>query len=100
MEWSEEYIIKLIDAYREKSLLWNPQHKDHFKKVGTESRCLEGNRSRTKYISGTMQTKGGGIFCSRFSKSKGVIRAKFLYWPLISCDFQVHYKLCTVSFSK
>ena len=32
MEWSEENLIKLIDAYRNKSLLWDPQHKNHFKK--------------------------------------------------------------------
>lgn len=32
MEWSEENSIKLIVAYCNKSLLWDPQHKDHFKK--------------------------------------------------------------------
>lgn len=32
MEWSEETLIKLIDEYRKQSILWDPQHKDHYKK--------------------------------------------------------------------
>lgn len=32
MVWSEENSLKLIDAYRKKSLLWDLQHKDRFKK--------------------------------------------------------------------
>lgn len=32
MEWSEETLLKLIDAYRKQTILWDPRHKDHYKK--------------------------------------------------------------------
>ncbi|GFU45696.1 MADF domain-containing protein [Nephila pilipes] len=32
MEWSEENVLKLIQIYKTKSLLWDPKHEEHFKK--------------------------------------------------------------------
>ncbi|GFR13851.1 MADF domain-containing protein [Trichonephila clavata] len=32
MEWSQENLLKLIDLYKTKSLLWHPKHPDYFKK--------------------------------------------------------------------
>lgn len=31
-EWSEHKCLSLIDAYKEHSILWNPKHKDYYKK--------------------------------------------------------------------
>lgn len=31
--WSEEQSLELIGLYREKPVLWNPQHPQYFKKV-------------------------------------------------------------------
>lgn len=31
-EWSEEITLTLIDIYKRKTVLWDPKHKDHFKK--------------------------------------------------------------------
>lgn len=32
MERSEEKTILLIDNYKNKTLIWDPKHEDHFKK--------------------------------------------------------------------
>lgn len=32
MEWPEEMVLRLVEVYKTKNLLWDPKHKDHFKK--------------------------------------------------------------------
>jgi hypothetical protein len=33
MEWSKEDVIKLIDQYRTRNVIWDPKNTDHFNKI-------------------------------------------------------------------
>ncbi|GBM56529.1 hypothetical protein AVEN_140598-1 [Araneus ventricosus] len=41
MEWSEEKLLKLIEAYKSKPLLWDTKHKDHYRKNAKENAWKE-----------------------------------------------------------
>jgi hypothetical protein len=33
MEWSKECSINLIDEYKKRDVIWNPQNTEHFSKI-------------------------------------------------------------------
>jgi hypothetical protein len=61
MEWSKQDVIKLIDQYRTRNVIWGPKNTDHFNKIkkqdAWEEIAKEMNRSaddckkKMKYLS-------------------------------------------------
>lgn len=39
--WSEEKVLQLIEVYRSKEILWNPQHENFYKKHLKEDAWME-----------------------------------------------------------
>jgi hypothetical protein len=50
MEWSKECIIHLIDEYKKRDVIWNPQNTEHFNKIKKQDTWVERGKELNRSI--------------------------------------------------